>query len=231
MRLPQKKVVKQVGFDITNPAVIEWIREHVAGLVALITEQTRNAIKEVIEYHYVKGYHVRTTAKQIKNLVGLTRGQAKAVATYESELLGRGLTRDVIDKRLERYGKSLLKRRAEMIARTETSEAVNYGRKKAWDDAVEDGIIDDRTVYREWVTGADERVCPICGPMHGQTRALDEPFDTPDGEVDNPPAHPNCRCTMIMRQGDTGKLPPRARPEKQKNRFGGPIGKPRKLKR
>jgi len=49
----------------------------------------------------------------------------------------------------------------------------------------------EMSVTKTWWTNNDDRVCPICGPLHGRTVAMDEPFD-PD--IDNPPAHVNCRC-------------------------------------
>lgn len=41
-------------------------------------------------------------------------------------------------------------------------------------------------VHERWMTGADERVCPECGPLHGLT--------WPEGEGPAPPLHVNCRC-------------------------------------
>lgn len=44
-------------------------------------------------------------------------------------------------------------------------------------------------VHEHWQTGADERVCPECGPLHGMT--------WPEGEGVVPPLHVNCRCTRV----------------------------------
>lgn len=41
-------------------------------------------------------------------------------------------------------------------------------------------------VHERWLTGADERVCPECGPLEGVT--------WPEGEGVVPPLHVNCRC-------------------------------------
>jgi hypothetical protein len=43
------------------------------------------------------------------------------------------------------------------------------------------------TVWTRWRTVADERVCPICGPLNG--------YQWPTGEGPNPPLHIHCRCT------------------------------------
>lgn len=40
--------------------------------------------------------------------------------------------------------------------------------------------------WSRWLTAADERVCPECGPLDGLV--------WPDGEGPVPPLHNNCRC-------------------------------------
>jgi len=44
-------------------------------------------------------------------------------------------------------------------------------------------------MHERWETGADERVCPECGPLHGMT--------WPEGEGPVPPLHVNCRCQRV----------------------------------
>lgn len=48
----------------------------------------------------------------------------------------------------------------------------------------------DMTVTKRWFTNVDDRVCPICAPLHNKEVGLNETFDG----IDKPPAHPNCRC-------------------------------------
>lgn len=43
--------------------------------------------------------------------------------------------------------------------------------------------------YVRWMTQEDERVCPICGPMHGIVLRESE-------AMSRFPAHPNCRCRL-----------------------------------
>ncbi len=81
--------------------------------------------------------------------------------------------------------------RAETIARTESMRAVHEGQRQLWRQGVEEGLL-DADVKRAWITTPDDRLCPICEPLDGETAALDE--DYVDG-IAAPPAHPNCRCT------------------------------------
>lgn len=85
--------------------------------------------------------------------------------------------------------------RADKIAHTETMRAANEGVLEAWQQATESGLLEG-TEKKEWITTPDDRLCPICEPLDGQTVGLNEQFDVEGGDLDGPPAHPNCRCTL-----------------------------------
>jgi len=77
--------------------------------------------------------------------------------------------------------------RAELIASTEVTRAYAEANRQAY---IETGVVDQI----EWRTAVDERVCPICGPLHGtQTSARNPDF----GGRGIPPAHPRCRCWIV----------------------------------
>lgn len=52
-------------------------------------------------------------------------------------------------------------------------------------------------VRKVWVTNRDPRVCPICEPLEGEERELDEDFS---GGFDTAPAHVGCRCGVAYRR-------------------------------
>lgn len=73
--------------------------------------------------------------------------------------------------------------RAESIAITETTAAASAGSEAAIADTI--GLSEADT----WYTASDQRVCPICSPLHGTPRPFWSRF-FPAG----PGAHPRCRC-------------------------------------
>jgi SPP1 gp7 family putative phage head morphogenesis protein len=77
-------------------------------------------------------------------------------------------------------------KRAELIATTETTRAFAEGNIRTWREV---GIIRKK----EWLTSQDERVCPICGPLHEKVVELEEEFAP---GIFAPPAHPRCRCSI-----------------------------------
>ena len=49
-----------------------------------------------------------------------------------------------------------------------------------------------------WVAKLDERTCPICLGLHGKTWT---PEEVRSGLYKRPPAHPNCRCRLVIVRG------------------------------
>ena len=91
--------------------------------------------------------------------------------------------------------------RAERIAVTETTHI--YARStQAAADAQPD------VTYLRLSTAADERVCPICGPLHGYTRPKNRPYYLHPtlGEV-TLPAHVCCRCRELLETDATVQVP------------------------
>ncbi|HHV79080.1 MAG TPA: minor capsid protein [Firmicutes bacterium] len=76
--------------------------------------------------------------------------------------------------------------RSFVIARTETTAAANMAQIAVMERA---GV-----QYKQWLTGRDERVCPLCGSLDGKVVRIDEEFAP---GIFSPPAHPNCRCTVL----------------------------------
>jgi SPP1 gp7 family putative phage head morphogenesis protein len=76
--------------------------------------------------------------------------------------------------------------RAELIARTETTRAINQAaRLVAQDQAAVKRLV--------FYTRLDERVCPLCSPLHGKKANKDGVFP---GGFTGPPIHPRCRCRL-----------------------------------
>lgn len=182
-------------FNLDNPYSQQYIREHTAELVREVSQETKDAIRGVLEDAFRSGGHPREQARRIRNLVGLTQRQAGAVQRCHLNLLERGVAEERAAKLAERYAQKLLRYRATNIARTETLMAANAGQESAVRVAEGKGLIDPAITKRRWIVTPDEKLCPrICVPMAGVEVPYDQPFQTPVGEMWYPPAHPSCRC-------------------------------------
>jgi len=79
--------------------------------------------------------------------------------------------------------------RAQLISVTEITRAYAEGNKLAGLEMKKQfpGV----RVIKIWYTNNDDLVCGICGPVHREEVELEETFEN---GLENPPAHPGCRC-------------------------------------
>lgn len=200
-----------VNLTRTNPEAAHWAKTRSSALVVEISESTRAAIRRIMHLAFIRQIPPRETARLLVDLVGLTEAQAEAVWAFRQELLdspgrlvrrarttvrvpARGISAELLAKRVREYSERLLRHRTLNIARTETIAASNEGQRQVWLQAVENELVSPE-VQREWIAAPGERTCPICKALDGQVVGLEERFVLPDGsKVMGPPAHTACRC-------------------------------------
>lgn len=84
-----------------------------------------------------------------------------------------GEPKPVLDKRLAEI---LGPARAERIATTEVTRIYAEGNKLAWKST---GLVSGL----KWQTAQDERVCPLCGPLHDQVISIDTVFTQSPNDI------------------------------------------------
>lgn len=241
-------------FGVLNPRLVSWLQSYSLGLIKQINEATKEGVRTALVAGMQSGKNPVDTARQVRQVVGLTSKQAKAVQNYRKELetfhlrrsadgfgLGSkidrvngrqvfrpdedGSPKDGIDERrlrdfrfdghlkraleqrkpippakidemVEAYSRKYLKYRSEVIAKTEAMRTTNAGVQDAWRQAIDAGTVPEAQVRRQWMVGADERVCSVCAPIPGMNPKrgvkFGQPFATPNGPVMLPPLHPQC---------------------------------------
>lgn len=196
------KIDVSLSFDKTNPNSLYFAQQRAAALVTAIDEMTRQAVREIITESFNDGIDYRATAKRIKNVVGLHPRWAKAVTKYEKNQYQRLVASGVKESKAKsqaadmatKYSESLKSKRATMISRTEIQIAQNEGRLEGWKQAFDEGFVDAESM-KMWVTAEDERTCPICQDLDGETVGW---LDSFSNGLQKPIAHPHCRCTIKL---------------------------------
>lgn len=196
--LPPSLQAAGAAFDPLEDSVQAWIRSNGARQVTQISGGSQRAIRNIIGEMIDSGTSARRAAREIRDVIGLTVPQQKALAKQRIAMAEAGATKEVIERTLAARAESMLDERAFAIARNESFTAVSQGRQMYWNQLVDRGVLDPETL-RKWVTAEDERVCPICRPMHNQIRGLNEPFEKGTGGTTlTTPAHVTCRCSVIL---------------------------------
>ena len=186
------------AFDPLDAEIQRWVRTNGARQVTQISGGSRRAIQNIIAEMISSGESASRAARQIRDVIGLTIPQQKALLNQRAAMTEAGATKAVIERTLAVRAERMLGERAFAIARNESFIAVAQGRQMYWDQLVDREILDPTTL-RKWITAEDERVCPICRPMHNQVRGLNESFAKGGGGTTlTTPAHVTCRCSVIL---------------------------------
>lgn len=193
-------------FRYVSDRATDYARTRSAQLVRAIDDSNRLAIRQVITSAFTGPRTVDQTARSLRQIVGLHPRWARAVERFNDtnfrRLIKDGMDTDqaraTADSMSEKYRRKLIRRRAEMIARTETQQAQNFGRESSWYATERAGLLDARAM-KEWRTAPmGSRYGPPC-PECTELRGTRVPWN---GTFANgrsmPPAHPNCRCTAVV---------------------------------
>ncbi len=119
---------------------------------------------------------------------------AIAVGVGEGEGIGK------IAKRINDLFDTYETSRAFKVARTETSRSTNFATDEGYKQS---GVV----TGKQWLTALDERTDDACAEMDGKIVELDNDFlkdgdkigglTVDYGDVEYPPLHVNCRCTIV----------------------------------
>lgn len=200
---------KLIRFDITNERAVRAAQRNELELVYGITDETRVNVRNVLVDGQRAGLNPRTIARDLRDSLGLTPQQERAVRSYRRALesgnwgnaLGRELssgqtdrtvrrmqrddgkmTEQQIEAAVERYRKNQIAYRAEVIARTESAKNVHLGLHEAFSQAIERGDVEADQLVREWIAGPRTRYArDQHQDMDGQQVKWMEPFTAPDG--------------------------------------------------
>lgn len=192
----------------TSPHILEAAARLSLKLIEGVGAESKAAIRQIVFESLRDGLTPADAAGRIRDVVGLTQHDAVALQRF------RDLTATT-DQQAAAYADKLLARRAETIARTETTKAVREGQQEAWRAMARDPSIDTTRFTQRWQVTPDDLLCELCAPMDGQEVPLDVPFTSSVKGVlpseweayagmttDGPPLHPNCRCEL---DGDFGE--------------------------
>jgi hypothetical protein len=225
----------EFGFDVTNPRVTEWFSNYKMELIREINASTRAGVEEVLRDAVTRGIGPANAAVEVKNRIGLTARQQLTVDNYRNLIVTRDrealrrslrdkrfdgtlaryfdgdadLSPDKIDSIVERYRQRLLRNRAIIIARTESTRALNAGNYAYFQQLIDRSEIRAEQVRRNWIYTKDNRVREEHVAIPGLNKegvALNEAFKTPLGPLMFP-GDPNgtaantinCRCSVSYR--------------------------------
>lgn len=186
---------KRLAYNPESPVAQRLRERRSSELIQGLSTETRRALRLAIVRGLNEGLTPHDLAGVIQRMIGLTTAQAQAVLSYRQQMVDLGHTLDRVNELVGVYADKKLQQRAMTIARTESMRAVNEGVHEAWRQAQRSGKIGPKA-RKKWVADAD--ACDHCAPLHGTTVPVDGAFVYRGTRLSGPPAHPNCRCTLML---------------------------------
>ena len=179
----ERKIMKQERFDPIGLEAVSWATDHSATLVTGITAETMEAMQAYIAQGIDAGKSVQAIAMELRPLVGLTEKDIIAVANYHEMLILERPEYTAAKQRemAEVYARRLHRKRAMVIARTETAYSLNEG--------IRQGYAQMGATKLERVEDPD--CCDICAEYNGKIYTIAEA----EGVL---PEHPNCEGAWVM---------------------------------
>jgi len=195
-----------LNMELAHPMAANFAKTHAADLVQELTQKGQKGLNRIMLHAFNEGLAPKQSAVLIEKCIGLLESDVVQIEKLMGRLAGEGVAQAEIDKQTARLAKRLLRRRATVIARTESIRAANAGQGMLWEaNSGRAGGLPSN-IQKEWIVTPDDRLDPtVCLPMAGQRVQMNALFIT--GTNDNvpyPPAHPMCRCAM-------GLVPPKRR--------------------
>lgn len=202
LQLNEEKEIQSV-IKIMSPKLAEAIEQESKLASAML--QVDNVLTP--QNVAVKKFIDKRTLKLGKEATATTQKAVDKIVKDWAETEGSWTElRSEIDNYFDAEGVTGAKWRADMIARTELSNATGFAQEETYKEA--------GAIGKKWITAIDECTCELCLAMeekYGEVAIGENFLDKGDSirgidggifennfeDVDTPPLHPDCRCDII----------------------------------
>ncbi len=184
-----------------SPTAAQFVKVQSLTRVVDMSKKEKARVREILTAGLEQGLRTSAMVDEISDTVGLTVGQLARVNKKVLTARQAGMSLELVQQLRRRESSKQRTQRARTIARTETRDANSQGLTEAWKRAGEQGLTAPGTMKR-WVAMGDEVTSEICEDLNNhEPIPLDANFssDVDPGFIGaGPPAHPNCRSTLIL---------------------------------
>lgn len=194
--------IKHPDLRLNKKRFSSWQKRRIDDLSKANMKSQEKSIKDIVGKGEQAGMSQDELARIIYPTISLNSTQRISLYYFYSSSMSGIADEDLTEAEKRRRIILLLttmaeqkrRERADLIAENELAEAWNVGiHDGASQVAEEDGLLE-----MIWLTALDERVCPVCRSLEGQTVKF-KPGTEPEwmseaGPIGLPPAHNRCRC-------------------------------------
>lgn len=180
-------IIRRAAEDGAVAALLQVMPDPAVGMVTNIRSRAvkwaHDRAAEMVGMKWVGGELVQNPAAEWQ----ITEGTRDMIRAQVVEAMQNGDSVQELAGRLKK-SHAFSNARARTIARTETAIADNTGNLIGWEET---GLV----AGKRWITAEDDKVSEICN-TNGKMGVIGLHEHFAHGGM-TPPAHPNCRCTVV----------------------------------
>ena len=153
-------------------------------------------VRDLVADGFDTGRSHATSARLIRDVIGLDDRRAGALAKYAAKLEAEGVPEAKRLRLIAAESRRKLQSRGLAVSRTESVRAASIAQDMIWQRGIQEGQLDN--VYeQEWVPSPN--ACPTCLGLRGARAPIGGEFPAPGG-AGPPSPHPLCRCGRRLRR-------------------------------
>jgi len=184
--------------DVPISVITELAERHAAKTGDYFHESSRDALSDGFNTMVNRRMPAKAAADRVLDAYGLTPRQMNGYVNNK-QLMTPVDSPSPFDVKLRarEYIDKSFTQRVKKLSDQEEHNIEEQAKQLSWMWMQDKGRLTDRA-QKIWITASDERVCPVCGPLHGQKVLVKERFKTDQGLFWSPGVHPNCRCVVRL---------------------------------
>jgi hypothetical protein len=184
--------------DVPMSVIYDLADKHAEKIGLYFHETSRQALSEGFNSMVNRQIPARVAADRVMDAYGLTPRQMRG---YVANKQFNTPIMDIVPRALKERARTYIDRafiqRTKKLSEQEEHNIDEQAKQFAWMWMQDKGLLNEKA-QKLWITARDERVCPVCGPLHGRKVLVGEQFKTHVGDFWSPGLHPNCRCVVRL---------------------------------
>jgi hypothetical protein len=192
--------------DVPMSVIYDLADKHAEKIGDYFHNTSRDALAEGFNTLVNRRVPAKAAADRILDAYGLTPRQMRGFTSNKQLMMSvESVSPLDVKARARAYIDRSFTQRVRKLANQEEHNIDEQAKQFAWMWMQDKGKISPNA-QKMWVTAHDERVCPVCGPLHGQKVGVNEQFRSHVGQFWTPGLHPNCRCVVRLIENRFSKV-------------------------
>ncbi len=158
--------LKDLHIDYSDSRIMNIVREAFSDNLEMILQTNQEMFSELLRIADERGWDNQEIARRLKMYYGLTPRFLKTVISMEDALKAEGLSKKVIQERVQKRIDQLVEHRIKLASTLIGTKVVEGSKDIAFTQLVETGQVDFDKYVKEWRSGVADGTTQVCLSSH-----------------------------------------------------------------